>query len=132
MTFSSALKGRYIRMVNVSSATIDKKVINITNARQVTIPLKFYERLQFDKEVECILTHDAIVLRPLSNSEDSFTMEILKDLVAQGYNGEDLITKFAEQRSNIRRAIGILIDEADEIAEGKRSSATTAEIFGEE
>ncbi len=59
-------------------------------------------------------------------------MEILKDLVSQGYGGDELIAKFAEQREGIKKAIGILIDDADEIAEGKRKGATTKDIFGEE
>ena len=113
-------------------SVMERKIINITGKRQVTIPLKFYERLRFGKEIECVLTDDAIILRPLSTSDDGFTMEILTDLVSQGYSGDELLTKFAEQRTNIKQAIGMLIDEADEIAEGKRKGATTEEIFGEE
>ena len=114
------------------NSVMERKIINVTGKRQVTIPLRFYERLRFGKEVECVLTEDALVLRPLSASDDGFTMEILRDLVSQGYNGEELLEKFAEQRQNIKKAIGILIDEADEIAEGKRTGATTKDIFGEE
>ncbi|MCL2254638.1 MAG: AbrB/MazE/SpoVT family DNA-binding domain-containing protein [Lachnospiraceae bacterium] len=87
---------------------IERKIINVTGKRQVTIPLKFYEKLRFGKEVECFLTDDAIVIRPLSTSDDNFTMEILKDLVAQGYSGDVLIEKFAEQRSKIKKAIDVL------------------------
>ena len=116
----------------MGSAMMERKIINVTGKRQVTIPLRFYEKLRFGKEVECFLTNDAIVLRPLSASDDSFTMEILKDLVSQGYNGEELLKKFEELRSGIKRAIGDLIDEADEIAVGERKGATTKDIFGEE
>ena len=119
-------------MNSINSVATERKIINITGKRQVTIPLKFYEKLRFGKELECFLTDDAVVLRPLSSSDDNFTMEILKDLVSQGYNGNELLEKFAEQRSNVKKAIGLLIDEADEIASGKRASATTKEIFGEE
>ena len=111
---------------------MERKIINVTGKRQVTIPLKFYEKLHFGKEVECCLADDAVLLRPLSSADDSFTMEILKDLVSQGYNGDELLDKFAEQRKNIKKAIGLLVDEADEIAEGKRKGATTKDIFGEE
>jgi len=111
---------------------MERKIINVTGKRQVTIPLKFYERLRFGKEVECFLTDDAVVLRPFSNPDDNFTMEILRDLVAQGLNGDELLERFAEQKANIKKAVGILIDEADEIAEGKRKSATTKDIFGAE
>ena len=119
-------------MATFKNPIIDRKIINITGKRQVTIPLKFYERLRLGKEIECVLTDDTILLRPLQNSDDSFTMEILRDLVSQGYTGNELLTKFAEQRNDITKAIGLLIDEADKIAEGKSKGATTKEIFGEE
>ena len=119
-------------MYGLENSVMERKIINVTGKRQVTIPLKFYEKLRFGKEVECFLTDDAIVLRPFSNSDDGFTMEILKDLVSQGYGGDELLTKFAEQRDNIKKAIGVMIDEADEIADGKRKGAKTKDIFGEE
>ena len=119
-------------MYGTEGSIIERKIINITGKRQVTIPLKFYEKLRFGKEIECFLTDDAIVLRPFSNSDDSLTMEILKDLVSQGLSGNELLERFAEQRAGIKKAVGLLIDEADEIAEGKRKSATTKDIFGEE
>ena len=59
-------------------------------------------------------------------------MEILQDLVSQGYSGDELLVKFAEQRTNIKKAVGLLISEADEIAAGKRKRVTTKDIFGEE
>ena len=111
---------------------MERKIINVTGKRQVTIPLKFFEKLRFGKEVECFLTEDAVILRPLAVSDDSFTLEILKDLVSQGYGGEELVEKFVQRRAKVREAIGILIDEADEIAGGKREAATTKDIFGEE
>ena len=111
---------------------MERKIINVTGKRQITIPLKFFEKLRFGKEVECYLADGAVVLRPLSASDDSFTMETLKDLVSQGYSGDELLAKFEEQRANIKKAIETLIDEADEIAAGKRESAATKDIFGEE
>lgn len=119
--------------MNVMENTImERKIINITGKRQITIPLKFYEKLQLGKEVECCLTDDAVILRPLSSSDDSLTMEILRDLISQGYNGDELLVKFEEHRTNIKKAVRLLINEADEIAEGKRKGATTKDIFGEE
>jgi len=119
-------------MYSAENSIMERKIISVTGKRQVTIPLKFYERLSFGKEVECVLTEDSVILRPLSHSDDGFTMEILKDLVSQGLSGDELITQFAVQRNNIKKAVGLLIDEADEIADGKRKGATTKDIFGEE
>ena len=119
-------------MYTLEGSAMERKIISVTGKRQVTIPLRFYEKLCFGKEVECFLTEGAIVLRPLSSTDDGFTMEILKDLVSQGYSGDALLTKYAEQRDAIKKAIGIMVHEADEIAEGKVKSATTKDIFGEE
>ena len=119
-------------MYSIENPITERKLITVTGKRQITIPLKFYEKLQFGKDVECFLTNDAVVLRPLAKTDDGFTMEILKDLVSQGYHGEELITKFEQSHQNIKKAIGLLIDEADEIAMGKRKGATTKDIFGEE
>ena len=117
---------------NFEYAVVDRKIINVTGKRQVTIPLKFYNKLSFGKEVECFLTEDSIVIRPLSNSDDGFTMEILRDLISQGYSGEELLVKFAERRENISKVVGLLIEEADDIATGKRKGASTKDIFGED
>jgi len=70
--------------------------------------------------------------RPFPHSNDDFTLEILRDLVSQGFSGDELLTKFAEARKDIKKAVGLLIDEADEIASGKRKGATASEIFGED
>jgi bifunctional DNA-binding transcriptional regulator/antitoxin component of YhaV-PrlF toxin-antitoxin module len=119
-------------MNGMDNSAVERKIISVTGKRQVTIPLEFYEKLRLGKEVECFLTNETIVLRPLNTSDDSFSMEILKDLVSQGYNGDELLRKFSEQSSSIKKAIGVLIDESDDIAKGKRKSATTKDIFGEE
>ena len=119
-------------MNDFNTITMERKIINVTGKRQITIPLRFYEKLRLGKEVECLLTEDAVVIRPLSSADDNFTMEILKDLVSLGYSGDDLLDEFAKQRSNIKKGISVLIKEADEIAAGKRTSVTTKDIFGEE
>jgi len=119
-------------MTDIASSVIERKIINVTGKRQITIPLRYFEKLNFGKEVECFLTDDAIIVRPLISSDDSLTMEILRDLVSQGYSGDELLVRFAEQRASIKHAIGRLITEADEIADGKRLGATMHDIFGEE
>ena len=118
-------------MLNTETNSSERKIINVTGKRQVTIPLKFYEKLHFGKEIECFLTDDAIVLRPFSNSTDDFTVEILKDLVKQGLSGDELVKQFSNKKTDIKKAIDIIINEADEIAAGKRKSVTTKDIFGD-
>jgi bifunctional DNA-binding transcriptional regulator/antitoxin component of YhaV-PrlF toxin-antitoxin module len=111
---------------------VDRKVISITGKRQITIPLKFYDKLSFEKEVECIATENALIIRPLKSDNGEFSVEILKDLVAKGYTGDELVDKFKEQSKNIKYAVDVLIKQAEEIAEGSRKGATVKDIFGKD
>ena len=59
-------------------------------------------------------------------------MEILKDLVAQGFSGDELIRQFEVESKNIKRAIGIMEDEAESIASGEIPAASFDDVFGKE
>lgn len=109
-----------------------RKIIRVSDKRQVTIPLKYYELLGFGREAECTLRENEIVIRPLQESREEFSEEILAELISRGYSGEELLSKFRELRSKIRPAIVSMIKEADEIAEGNRKSLSLAEVFSEE
>lgn len=110
----------------------ERKIIRVSDKRQVTIPLKYYELLGFGREAECTLRENEIVIRPLQESREEFSEEILAELISRGYSGEELLSKFRELRSKIRPAIVSMIKEADEIAEGNRKSLSLAEVFSEE
>jgi len=110
----------------------ERKIIRVSDKRQVTIPLEYYELLGFGKEAECTLRENEIVIRPLQESLEEFSEEILAELISKGYSGEELLSKFREMRRKIRPAIDSMIKEADEIAEGKRKSLSLAEVFSEE
>ena len=83
----------------------NKKVISISKKRQVTIPQKFFEYLNFGNQAECILEEDRIIIRPLSESGSDFSECILKDLIKEGYEGEELLLKFKEMKKKIRPAV---------------------------
>jgi len=110
--------------------TMDTKIISVSSKRQITIPLKFFEQLHFGTEVECHIEKGALVVRPLSRDSGEFSVEILKDLISQGYSGEGLISQFELYSKGIKSAIGAVIEEADEIASGKRKAATMEDVFG--
>ena len=111
---------------------MDRKIISITGKRQLTIPPKFYEKLGLGKEVECFIEKNALVIRPLSQDDGIFSIEILKDLVSQGYSGNELVAKFAEERQNMNIAIGALLTDAKEIATGKKKGALMKDVFGKD
>ncbi|MTI96042.1 MAG: AbrB/MazE/SpoVT family DNA-binding domain-containing protein [Firmicutes bacterium] len=94
----------------------DKRRIHISSKRQITIPAKYFEALGLSKEVDCIYAKDMLILTPVKN-QDAFSEEILADLIAQGYSGEELLTEFKKINRQVRPAVEQLIEEADAIAE---------------
>ena len=112
---------------------IDHKIISISNKRQMTIPQKYFEALEFGKEAECVLQRNSIVIRPLQkNTGGEFAEQILADLISQGYSGNELLMKFREINNKIPSAIEELLKEADRIAAGKKKGATMSDVFGPE
>ena len=118
--------------VALSAGIADRKIISVTGKRQLTIPLKFYEKLGLGKEVECFIEKNGLVIRPLPQDDGAFSVEILKDLVSQGYSGNELVSKFTEERENITSAIGALLAEGNEIVTGKKKGASMKDVFGKE
>ena len=114
------------------NGNMNKKVISISKKRQVTIPQKFFEYLNFGSQAECILEDDSIILRPLSESGSDFSEYILADLIEQGYQGEELLLKFKEMKKKIRPAVKELIKEADELAKSDEGEVSFDELFGED
>jgi|LSQX01.3.fsa_nt_gb bifunctional DNA-binding transcriptional regulator/antitoxin component of YhaV-PrlF toxin-antitoxin module len=113
---------------------IEKKRINVSSKRQITIPQKFYEKLGIGTEVECILKEDGIMIKPVQDGNSGyFAEQILKDLIDQGLSGGKLFEEFKAMNAKVRPAVRALIDEANKIARESRGSGDdeTEEIFGE-
>jgi bifunctional DNA-binding transcriptional regulator/antitoxin component of YhaV-PrlF toxin-antitoxin module len=110
----------------------NRKIVSITGKRQLTIPKKFYEKLGFGKEVECFIERNTLVIRPLLLDEGEFSVEILRDLISEGYGGEELIEKFTVESRQMKGAINGLIKEGKDIAEGKKKGASMKDIFGKD
>jgi bifunctional DNA-binding transcriptional regulator/antitoxin component of YhaV-PrlF toxin-antitoxin module len=112
-----------------------KKRISVSPKRQITIPLPFYKELDIDSEVECFVKDGALIIKPIQDlSGGTFAVEILRDLVNQGYEGEELVVKFQETSGKIRTAVETMIGEADQLAKQIKDdgSAKVTEIFGRE
>lgn len=127
---------RCIMEANKRSKTknYDRKRIKISSKRQITIPAKFYDALKIDKEMECIYTEGMLVLMPIRNEKSEFAEEILKDLISQGYSGEELLKEFKRINRKVRPAVEKVIEEADDLARKVAEDYVdyTADIFDEE
>ena len=111
---------------------MDRKIISVSQKRQITIPLKFFKQLNLETEVECFVQNNSLVIRPIRSDQSEFSVEILKDLVAQGFSGEELVRQFETESKNIKKAIGIMQEEAERIASGEVPAASFEDLFGKE
>jgi bifunctional DNA-binding transcriptional regulator/antitoxin component of YhaV-PrlF toxin-antitoxin module len=110
----------------------DRKIISVSRKRQITIPLQFYNQLDLGSEVECLLEDGKIIIQPLLRESNGFSVEILRDLVSQGYSGDELVKQFETQSKNIKWAVTNILEEADTIAAGEKPAASFEEIFDSE
>ena len=112
---------------------MDRKIVSISSKRQITIPLKFFEALQFADEAECVVRGNDLVIRPArSNSGGEFAEHILAELIASGLTGDELLKEFKNKQAKVRPAVEAMIAEADEVASGNGEYYTYDDVFGTE
>ena len=114
-----------------NKATV-KKRIAVSKKRQITIPIDFYNSVGIDKEVECYVQNNSIVIRPVQESSGEFDEQILADLISQGLTGQELLDKFKETRRQIRPAVERLQDDARLAAQGQAPSSNYEDVFAPE
>jgi len=115
-----------------SDTSLEKRRINISSKRQITIPAKYYKALGMSKELDCIYSKSMLILTPVKNEDPAFAEEILKDLIGQGYAGEKLLSEFKKITRKVRPAVEKIIEEADNLAKEASQNYTdlTDDIFG--
>jgi len=86
--------------------------VKVSKQRQISIPKDFYDALDLDDEALIEFRGREIVIRSAAFEEIDFSGEILKDLMSQGYAGEELVEEFIRTKSNIPRALDYMKREA--------------------
>ena len=109
-----------------------RKRISVSQKRQITIPIDFFNAIGVGAEVECYLRDNALIIRPVREESGAFDEEILADLIAQGLSGNELLAKFKEARKEVRPAMERLLDEAVRAAAGTSPASTLEDVFGAE
>ena len=116
-----------------SSVGADRKIISVSVKRQLTIPQKYFEALGFSSEAECILQENGLLIRPVRVTNGSeFSEQILADLIAQGYEGQELLAKFKVYSKAIRPAVLRLIKDTEAFARSGDGHIPMDELFGTE
>lgn len=74
-----------------------------------------------------------LIIRPAkTNSGGEFAEQILADLIAQGYSGDDLLAQFKKAQREVRPAVENLLVEAEQAARSKSEYSTYEDIFSTE
>ncbi len=115
------------------SVPMEMKRVSISTKRQITIPQKFFTMLGFDSTAECIVKGNELVIRPVKeNTGGEFAEQILADLIAQGYSGNELLERFKKMQKEVRPAVEAMLIEAEKVGALKAEFATYADVFGED
>lgn len=115
------------------SVPMEMKKVSISAKRQITIPQKFFSMLGFDTEAECMVRGNELVIRPAkTNTGGEFAEQILADLIAQGYSGDELLSRFKKAQKEVRPAVEEMLAEAERAAGSKAEYVTYDDIFGTE
>lgn len=74
-----------------------------------------------------------LVIRPMKrNAGGEFAEEILADLIAQGYSGNDLLEHFRKAQRQVRPAVEAMLGEAERIAVSESGYVSYEDVFGGE
>lgn len=117
----------------IQGGLMEKKKVSISQKRQITIPQKFFTLLGFDKEAECIMRGNELIIRPVKeNVSGEFATEILEDLIKKGYNGQELLHEFKIMQAKVRPAVELMLSEAEQVANDDREYFTYDDVFNSE
>lgn len=112
---------------------METKKLSISAKRQITIPQKFFTMLGFGTEAECSVRGNELVIRPArTNTGGEFAEQILADLIAMGYSGNDLLERFKEAQGQVRPAIEAMLADAEHVASSESGHITYEDVFGTE
>lgn len=109
----------------------EQKKVTITSKRQFTIPQKFFTELGFDREAICTLGDGMLIIEPAkSENGGEFAEQILSDLIAEGYSGQDLLSEFKSRQSKVRPAVEKMLKTAKDAANGIGEYYSYEDVFG--
>lgn len=70
--------------------------IKVSSKRQITIPAKAYKDMGFTEYALIEQTEEGLLIKPLKVEDEITPLSVLRDLVEGGYEGEELLARYAE------------------------------------
>ena len=121
-------------MPAAASKMPEQKRVMITSKRQLTIPQKFYTELGFDREAVCTMGDGMLIIQPATHVSGGgeFAEQILSELIAEGFSGQELLNEFKTRQAKVRPAVEAMLEAAKAAASGTGEYSTYNDIFGSE
>lgn len=105
------------------TALAEPQAIKISSKRQITIPAQWYRALDFHEYALATWTDDGILIQPLDVADEDVTVDILRHLIAQGYEGDELIEQYKQMKSKIVSVKQAIAEAEEDVAAGRVRSA---------
>lgn len=80
---------------------IKSKTIKVSAQRHLVIPKEYYDALNIDEQVTVELHEGQLVIKPVVKVDENFAENLLEELIAAGFNGEELVAKFKEVKQMV-------------------------------
>ncbi|MBQ0138578.1 MAG: hypothetical protein KBT36_04720 [Kurthia sp.] len=80
---------------------IKSKTIKVSAQRHLVIPKEYYEALNIGEEVTIELHEGHLLIKPVIKVSEDFAENLLEELIAAGFSGEELIAKFKEVKQMV-------------------------------
>ena len=95
---------------------------------------KFFVDLGFDREAVCTKGDGMLIIQPVENRSGGgeFAEQILTDLIAEGFSGQELLDEFKSRQAKVRPAVESILEAARAVAHGEGEYSTYEDIFGSE
>ena len=117
----------------MTKGRVPMEVKKLSISAKITIPQKFFTMLGFDTEAECTVRGNELVIRPVrTNTGGEFAEQILADLIASGYSGNDLLERFKKAQGQVRPAVEAMLVDAERAASSESGHISYEDVFGME
>lgn len=70
--------------------------IRVSSKRQITIPAKAYKEMGFSEYALIEQTDEGLLIKPLKVEDEGLSLDILRRLIDEGYEGEALVERYAQ------------------------------------
>ena len=97
----------------------EPRVIKVSKKRQITIPAEVYEKAGFTNYALATWTDEGLVIQPMTVDDEDETVQMLRHLLAKGYDGEELIDEYEKWRRSDAEMIRLIDEGLRDIAEGR-------------